>query len=197
MFCLIACLGAISGCSGETPCAFETTEKPEIFVSELYVSFVDSAGNNLAAGLKQNKTIRIDREDYSLFMHFLSYCRGYPYDNWKFAYSKNNYTLEFKAFQKEEAPQYVRYDLQCAKIFGDDKFHVIESTYSNKNEESDLSYYCSSFTLDGTEYDVDKKAALRFFSISRNKCTGAELMSGLDMFSILPARSFFLKIHKL
>ena len=50
----------------------------------------------------------------------------------------------------------LRYDLQCKIIFGDDKFHVIESTYTTKSEECDHIYYCTSFTFDGKEYPVEE-----------------------------------------
>lgn len=158
LFCFIACISVICGCSGGV-IPPEPEDQSDRFVSVLYVNFVDSAGNNLAANLATNSLTSIDRNEYSLFYHFLSYCRGYPCYNWNFADSKLNMLL-FEAYNKGEVPKYVRYDLQCPKIFGDDKFHVIESTYSSKSEKYDFVYICSSFSLDGVDFQVDKNGSV-------------------------------------
>ncbi|MDE6460224.1 MAG: hypothetical protein K2K52_05245 [Paramuribaculum sp.] len=162
MLNLIVFLGLISGC--EPHCIVIEPERQVCYSSDLFVNFVDSAGNSLASELAliytpqtdPQKMQFIDRNDYFMFFHFLSNCRGYPTNNLEFANRNlNDFTLRFHTDQPEEAPEYVRYDLQCPKMFGDDKFHVIESSYSTKSAESDLVIYCSSFTFDGEEFEVD------------------------------------------
>lgn len=161
VFFATICLAALYGCGGCIPGPEPDEPSVTIYDSELYVTFLDTNGKSLAAGLSEtsedHKYTWIKSSKYSLFHHFQSYCKGYPTHNLSYANNDlNDYTLKFCSSQPEEAPKYVRYDLQCKIIFGDDKFHVIESTYTTKSEECDYIYYCTSFTFDGKEYPVEE-----------------------------------------
>lgn len=156
-----------SSCNVIGPFADEpiSEQQEPMYNSVLKVNFIDTKGNSCAVGLSSTykhdnseyKKYNIDRDDYTLFYHFLSVSKGYPTYNFNFINDKiNNYTIELRSSQEKEVAEYVRYDLQCEKIFGDDKFHTMETYYKEQSSDNEKTFYCTSFTIDGVDYAVEK-----------------------------------------